>query len=52
VVEIDFRQKDFEMAKQIVREILMIIQRGYYPEGTKQKARCVDCTYRNICATI
>ena len=45
VVEIDFRQKDFEMAKQIVREILMIIQRGYYPEGTKQKARCVDCTY-------
>ncbi|MBP7067744.1 MAG: CRISPR-associated protein Cas4 [Methanothrix sp.] len=49
VVEIDFRQKDFEMAKQIVREILMIIQRGYYPEGTKQKARCVDCTYRNIC---
>ena len=49
VVEIDFRQKDFEMAKQIVREILMIIQRGYYPEGTKQKARCVDCTYKNIC---
>ena len=49
VAEIDFRQKDFEMAKQIVREILMIIQRGYYPEGTKQKARCVDCTYKNIC---
>jgi CRISPR-associated exonuclease Cas4 len=49
VAEIDFRQKDFEMAKQIVREILMIIQRGYYLEGTKQKARCVDCTYRNIC---
>ena len=49
VVEIDFRQKDFEMAKQIVREILMIIQRGYYPEGTKQKARGVDCTYKNIC---
>ena len=49
MVEIDFRQKDFEMANKIVREILMIIQRGYYPEGTKQKARCVDCTYRNIC---
>lgn len=49
VAEIDFRQKDFERAKQIVREILMIIQRGYYPDGTKQKARCVDCTYRNIC---
>jgi CRISPR-associated exonuclease Cas4 len=49
VVEIDFREKDYEKARQIVREILEIIQRGYYPEGTKQKARCVDCTYKNIC---
>lgn len=49
VEEIAFREKDFEKARQIVSEILMIIQRGYYPEGTKQKARCVDCTYRNIC---
>jgi len=49
VAEIVFREKDYEKAKQIVHEILMIIQRGYFPEGTKQKARCVDCTYRNIC---
>ncbi|HRS85726.1 MAG TPA: CRISPR-associated protein Cas4 [Methanothrix sp.] len=49
VAEIDLREKDYEKAKQIVHEILMIIQRGYFPEGTKQKARCVDCTYRNIC---
>ena len=49
VEEINFRDKDYEEARQMVREILMIIQRGYYPEGTKQKARCVDCTYRNIC---
>ena len=49
VEEIDFQQKDYEKAKEIVREILMIIQRGYFPDGTKQKARCVDCTYRNIC---
>jgi CRISPR-associated exonuclease Cas4 len=49
VVEIDFKQKDYEKALQIVQEILMIIQKGYYPDGTKQKARCVDCTYRNIC---
>ena len=49
VVEIEFRQKDFEKAQLMVHEILMIIQRGYYPDGTGQKARCVDCTYRNIC---
>ena len=49
VAEIDFRQKDYKKAKEIIHEILMIIQKGYFPEGTKQKARCVDCTYRNIC---
>ena len=49
VEEINFQQKDYEKARLIVREILIIIQRGYYPDGTKQKARCVDCTYRNIC---
>jgi CRISPR-associated exonuclease Cas4 len=49
VEEINFQQKDYEKALQMVHEILMIIQRGYYPDGTKQKARCVDCTYRNIC---
>ena len=50
VEEISFKQKDFERARIIVAEILNIIQKGYYPEGTKQKARCVDCTYRNICS--
>lgn len=49
VEEMNFSLKDFEAAKKIVREILAIIQRGYFPDGTKQKARCVDCTYRNIC---
>jgi len=49
VEEIVFRQKDFDRARQMVSEILMIIQRGYFPEGTKQKVRCVDCTYRNVC---
>ena len=50
VEEITFSQKDFERARIIVTEILAIIKRGYYPEGTKQKARCLDCTYRNICS--
>jgi CRISPR-associated exonuclease Cas4 len=49
VEEIAFSQKDFKRARMIVTEILNIIQKGYYPEGTKKKARCVDCTYRNIC---
>ena len=49
VEEINLGGKDYKRAEQMVRDILMIIQRGYYPDGTKQKARCVDCTYRNIC---
>lgn len=49
VEEINFRDKDYDKALQIVHKVLEIIQRGYYPKGTKQKARCVDCTYRNIC---
>ena len=49
VEEIIFKEKDFEQARRMVLEILNIVQNCYYPEGTKQKARCVDCTYRNIC---
>jgi CRISPR-associated exonuclease Cas4 len=49
VEEINLGGKDYKRAEQMVGEILMITQRGYYPDGTKQKARCVDCTYRNIC---
>jgi CRISPR-associated exonuclease Cas4 len=48
VAEIDFGQKDYEKAKEIVRDILMIIERRYFPDGPKQKARCVDCMCRNI----
>jgi CRISPR-associated exonuclease Cas4 len=39
VAEIDFRQKDYGKAKEIVRDILMIIERRYFPDGAKQKAR-------------
>lgn len=49
VKEVKFRDKDFERSIAMVNEILEIIQKGFYPKGTKYKARCVDCTYRNIC---
>ncbi|MGB7533624.1 MAG: CRISPR-associated protein Cas4 [Halobacteriota archaeon] len=42
-------EKDFERAIALVNEVLEVIQKGFYPEATKYKARCVDCTYRNIC---
>jgi len=49
VKEVKLGNKDFERAIALVSEVLEIIQKGFYPEATKYKARCVDCTYRNIC---
>ncbi len=49
VKEVKLGNKDFERAITMVNEVLAIIQKGFYPDATKYKARCVDCTYRNIC---
>ncbi|HDS44722.1 MAG TPA: CRISPR-associated protein Cas4 [Methanomicrobia archaeon] len=49
VKEVGLSAKDFERAIAQANEVLAIIQQGFYPEGTKYKTRCVDCTYRNIC---
>lgn len=49
VKEVKLSNKDFERARKTVNEVLAIIQQGFYPEGTKYKVRCVDCTYRNVC---
>ena len=49
VKEVKLSDKDFERAIGLVNEVLDIIQKGFYPAATKHKARCVDCTYRNIC---
>ncbi len=49
VKEVKLREKDFERAIAMVGEVLEVIQKGFYPDTTKYKTRCVDCTYRNIC---
>jgi CRISPR-associated exonuclease Cas4 len=49
VKEVTFRQKDFEEALRIIDEMLVIIQKGFYPKKTRYPIRCVDCCYRNIC---
>ncbi len=49
VKEVKLSNNDFERAIARVNEVLEIIQKGFYPEATKYKVRCVDCTYRNIC---
>ena len=49
VKEMKLSEKEFERAIALVNEVLEVIQKGFYPAATEYKARCVDCTYRNIC---
>jgi CRISPR-associated exonuclease Cas4 len=46
---IPFCRADFEKAKHLVREILNIISKGYYPKKASSQAHCIDCCYKNIC---
>ena len=49
IVTLDFSEADFVQAESVLREILDVIQQGYFPRATSWKARCRDCCYRNIC---
>lgn len=49
IKEIIFSKRDFEKVNNIIKEMLFIIQDGYFPKGTSYKIRCVDCCYKNIC---
>src|SRR5206468_2454965 len=49
IVTLEFSEVDFDEAREIVREVLEVIQRGIFPKATRWKARCADCCYRNIC---
>jgi len=43
--EISITEDDFQTAKQILQEIIQIIDKGYYPSATSYKRRCRDCCY-------
>lgn len=49
VEEVAFSEKDFERAREIVQDILEIIETGYFPKRSRSRAHCIDCCYRNIC---
>jgi len=50
IEEVWFSKKDFEESRQVVRDILEIIETGEFPKRASSASRCVDCCYRNICA--
>ena len=38
-----------QKALEYVDEIYDVLSFGYFPNKTKVKTRCLDCTYRNLC---
>ena len=49
VIEVSITPKSITIAKQLVQEVLEVIQEGYLPLATTYKARCVDCCYAKVC---
>ena len=49
VVELPMTAKLLADAETAVIQVFEIIRNGSFPEGTKSKARCSDCCYRNVC---
>ncbi|MEO0265024.1 MAG: CRISPR-associated protein Cas4 [candidate division WOR-3 bacterium] len=47
--EIVYTENDFKLALSIINEIKEVIKTGLFPEGTRYKSKCRDCTYRKIC---
>ena len=49
LLEVEIKDKDKVEIKRAVEGILSIIEENFYPKATKYKAKCITCTYRNIC---
>ncbi len=49
LVEMEITDKMKKNAMSIVEDIFEIIEHNFFPDGTKIKSKCSDCTYRNIC---
>lgn len=49
VIEVAIGESDKEVVKRAAEAIFSIIDRNFFPKATKAKARCVTCTYRNVC---
>jgi CRISPR-associated exonuclease Cas4 len=47
--EIKIEEKHCQQALKIVAEARKIINKGFFPEPTGRKRRCIDCTYNSVC---
>ncbi|WP_461141314.1 CRISPR-associated protein Cas4 [Spirosoma pomorum] len=49
VIEVPILEANKSDVKRAAEAIFTIIDRNFFPKATKAKARCVTCTYRNLC---
>jgi len=49
LIEIAINETDKDGVKECAKDIVDIIDRNYFPKGTRDKLKCIDCTYKNIC---
>jgi len=49
IKEVRYREADFWKLKEMLGEMIRIIEEGYFPKKTPFPIRCLDCCYKNIC---
>ncbi|OQY02098.1 MAG: CRISPR-associated protein Cas4 [Desulfobacteraceae bacterium 4572_130] len=49
LIEIKIGKQQKDKAKKTVEEIFEILEKNYFPNPTKYKNKCFDCTYKNLC---
>lgn len=49
LIEIDISKNDKDKVKNCINVIEEIIEKNFFPIGTKDKLKCIDCTYANLC---
>lgn len=49
VIEVEISEENKAEVKKAAADIFDIIEQNRFPKATKYKARCVSCTYRNMC---
>jgi len=49
LIEVPITDDNKQEVKEAAKSIGHIIEDNFFPKATKYKARCVGCTYRNMC---
>lgn len=49
LIEVEITPATKQQVLKSAREIVHIIENNHFPKATRNKKKCLDCTYRNIC---